>query len=48
MGGRVPRRPLIVTETGTRGNKDIQVRHVVKFDAARGRYIVPKALREGY
>ncbi|KAG8151720.1 topoisomerase IV [Burkholderia catarinensis] len=40
--------PLTVTETGTRGDKRIHVRHTVKFDAARGRYIVPKALREGY
>ncbi|MGU7775419.1 topoisomerase IV [Burkholderia sp. MR1-5-21] len=40
--------PLIVTETGTRGNKDIDARYVVRFDVARGRYIVPKALREGY
>ncbi|WP_175963865.1 topoisomerase IV [Burkholderia pyrrocinia] len=40
--------PLTVTETGTRGDKDIHARYTVKFDAARGRYIVPKALREGY
>ncbi|WP_322025065.1 topoisomerase IV [Burkholderia sp. BCC1977] len=40
--------PLIVTETGTRGDHAIHARYTVKFDAARGRYIVPKALREGY
>ncbi|AKM40007.1 hypothetical protein [Burkholderia contaminans] len=40
--------PLMVTETGTRGDKTIRARHTVKFDAARGRYVVPKALREGY
>ncbi|AFQ48475.1 hypothetical protein [Burkholderia cepacia] len=40
--------PLIVTETGTRGGRAIHVRYTVKFDAARGRYIVPKALRDGY
>ncbi|WP_244104494.1 topoisomerase IV [Burkholderia ambifaria] len=40
--------PLIVTETGTRGNRTIHARHTVKFDAARGRYIVPKAVRDGY
>ncbi|KVG56964.1 hypothetical protein [Burkholderia territorii] len=40
--------PMIVTETGTRGGHAIHVRYTVKFDAARGRYIVPKALREGY
>jgi hypothetical protein len=40
--------PLTVTETGTRGGKAIHARHTVKFDAARGRYVVPKALREGY
>ncbi|VWC88276.1 topoisomerase IV [Burkholderia lata] len=40
--------PLTVTETGTRGNKDIHARYTVKFDAARSRYVVPKALREGY
>ncbi|MFP3710331.1 topoisomerase IV, partial [Paraburkholderia sp. SIMBA_009] len=26
----------------------IHARHTVKFDAARGRYIVPKAVRDGY
>ncbi|GAU02086.1 topoisomerase VI subunit A [Burkholderia stabilis] len=40
--------PLIVTETGTRGDRAVRARYTVKFDAARGRYIVPKALREGY
>ncbi|WP_176047072.1 topoisomerase IV [Burkholderia sp. BCC1644] len=40
--------PLTVTETGTRGDKAIHARHTVTFDAARGRYVVPKALREGY
>ncbi|RQR35216.1 topoisomerase IV [Burkholderia sp. Bp9142] len=40
--------PLIVTETGKRGDRAIHARHTVKFDAARGRYIVPKAVREGY
>ncbi|MGR3909964.1 topoisomerase IV [Burkholderia sp. SR8] len=40
--------PLIVTETGTRGDHAIQMRYTVKFDPARGRYIVPKSLREGY
>ncbi|WP_446904594.1 topoisomerase IV [Burkholderia sp. YIM B11467] len=40
--------PLTVTETGTRGDKDLHARYTVKFDASRGRYIVPKALREGY
>lgn len=40
--------PLTVTETGTRGDKAIHVRYTVKFDAARGRYVVPKALRDGY
>ncbi len=40
--------PLTVTETGSRGDKAIHARYTVKFDAARGRYIVPKALREGY
>ena len=40
--------PLTVTETGTRGDKTIHARHTVKPDAARGRYVVPKALREGY
>ena len=40
--------PLTVTETGTRGDRAIRARHTVKFDAARGRYVVPKALREGY
>lgn len=40
--------PLIVTETGTRGDRAIHVRHTVKFDASRGRYIVPKAVRDGY
>lgn len=40
--------PLTVTETGTRGDKDIRARYTVKFDAARGRYVVPKVLREGY
>ncbi|OED16727.1 topoisomerase IV [Burkholderia sp. A2] len=40
--------PLTVTETGTRGDKAIHARYTVKFDAARGRYVVPKALRDGY
>ncbi|PXX26184.1 MULTISPECIES: topoisomerase IV [Burkholderia] len=40
--------PLIVTETGTRGDRAVRARYVVKFDAARGRYVVPKAVREGY
>ncbi|MBN3831834.1 topoisomerase IV [Burkholderia sp. Ac-20344] len=40
--------PLTVTETGMRGDKAIHARYTVKFDAARGRYVVPKALREGY
>lgn len=40
--------PLTVNETGTRGDKAIHARHTVKFDAARGRYVVPKALRDGY
>lgn len=40
--------PLIVTETGTRGDRAIHVRHTVKFDASRARYIVPKALRDAY
>lgn len=40
--------PLTVTETGSRGDKAIHARYTVTFDAARGRYIVPKALREGY
>ncbi|WP_241294276.1 topoisomerase IV [Burkholderia stabilis] len=40
--------PLTVTETGTRGDKEIHARYTVKFDAARGRYVVPKVLREGY
>ncbi|MPV56123.1 topoisomerase IV [Burkholderia sp. HI2761] len=40
--------PLTVTETVTRGDRRIQVRHTVKFDAVRGRYLVPKALRDGY
>ncbi|VWL96638.1 topoisomerase IV [Burkholderia lata] len=40
--------PLTVTETGTRGDKAIRARYTVKFDTARGRYVVPKALREGY
>ena len=40
--------PLTVTETGSRGDKPLHVRYTVKFDAARGRYIVPKALRTGY
>ncbi|WP_107314595.1 topoisomerase IV [Burkholderia metallica] len=40
--------PLMVTETGTRGDKPIHARYTVKFDAARGRYDVPKALRAGY
>lgn len=40
--------PLTVIETGTRGERDIHARYTVKFDAARGRYVVPKALREGY
>lgn len=40
--------PLTVIETGTRGERDIHARYAVRFDAARGRYVVPKALREGY
>ncbi|PCE24314.1 topoisomerase IV [Burkholderia ubonensis] len=40
--------PLTVTETGWRGNREIHARYTVKFDGARGRYVVPKALREGY
>ncbi|NTZ05685.1 topoisomerase IV [Burkholderia metallica] len=40
--------PLTITETGTRGDKAIHARYTVKFDAARGRYLVPKALRDGY
>ncbi|CAB3763594.1 topoisomerase VI subunit A [Burkholderia sp. MSh2] len=40
--------PLTVTETGSRGDRDLHARYTVKFDAARGRYVVPKALREGY
>lgn len=40
--------PLTVTETGSRGDKEIHARYTVKFDAARGRYVVPKALRAGY
>ncbi|HEF5871114.1 TPA: topoisomerase IV [Burkholderia cenocepacia] len=40
--------PLAVTETGTRGDKAIRARYTVKFDAAHGRYVVPKALRDGY
>ncbi|VWD63635.1 topoisomerase VI subunit A [Burkholderia lata] len=40
--------PLTVTETGTRGDKTIRARYTVKFDAALGRYVVPKAVREGY
>jgi len=40
--------PLTVTETGTRGSRAIHARYTVKFDDARGRYVVPKALREGY
>ncbi|WP_396330275.1 topoisomerase IV [Burkholderia anthina] len=40
--------PLTVTETGERGGKDIHARYTVKFDAAHGRYVVPKALRDGY
>lgn len=40
--------PLTVTETGERGGRDVHARYTVRFDAARGRYVVPKALREGY
>ncbi|MCA7922663.1 topoisomerase IV [Burkholderia cenocepacia] len=40
--------PLTVTETGTRGDKAIHARYTVEFDAARGCYVVPKALRDGY
>ncbi|HDR9503841.1 hypothetical protein [Burkholderia cepacia] len=40
--------PLTVTETGSRGDKAIHARYTVTFDAARGRYVVPKALRAGY
>ncbi|AOJ76296.1 topoisomerase IV [Burkholderia ubonensis] len=40
--------PLTVIETGRRGSREIHARYTVKFDAARGRYVVPKALQEGY
>lgn len=40
--------PLTVIETGRRGGREIHARYTVKFDAARGRYVVPKPLREGY
>ncbi|KWN72578.1 topoisomerase IV [Burkholderia ubonensis] len=40
--------PLTVTETGWRANRAVHARYTVKFDAARGRYVVPKALQEGY
>ncbi len=40
--------PLTVTETGARGDKTLHARYTVTFDAARGRYRVPKALRTGY
>ncbi len=40
--------PLTVIETGRRGSREIHARYTVKFEAARGRYVVPKPLREGY
>jgi hypothetical protein len=39
---------LRITETGSRGERSIHAVYEIKFDAASGQYVIPRALSEGY
>ncbi|CAG9246567.1 hypothetical protein C7402_111140 [Paraburkholderia unamae] len=40
--------PLKIAETDTRGDRSVNITYNVTFDPEQGRYLVPKALSEGF